>query len=292
MKKIGWIKIALVLIVMGVGFMGVGWLAGFRGGAMFFESGRFHVYEPTIGTTFIALEHVPESLTINTVAVHIVIETIPAGEFGDISLINIEPELLEITETRVSIGTGRAERRTGLQFFNFRPRLTGPAALQREIRIRLPEDADLSDAHIASISGRVQVSGLNAAEIEARSISGSVTVNNSHAESLTIVSTSGTVRAEDISWQTLHAQSVSGSVHVTGEIIPSQQRASHLRSTSGSVNLTLANTFGEFGYNAESLSGTVRVNGENRGRSAAARESGDDHIVTVRTTSGSVRLDF
>jgi DUF4097 and DUF4098 domain-containing protein YvlB len=97
---------------------------------------------------------------------------------------------------------------------------------------------------------------------------------------------------EESTWQILEARTTSGSVRIDGNIMNSfRDGETLLESTSGSVNLEIDSHAREFNYNLSSTSGSVRVNGQNHGRNASAEGTGN-HRISMRTISGSVRLDF
>ena len=307
-RRYNWNKIAVILILAGVALFAIGRLSGARGGGISFSGWRFHVHNEStqFENSFTPLPARLENISVRTTSISVIIQTAPAGETPGIHLVNVNPESLEAGDG-ITIDTRRAER-TGWSIWLFNWNFT---AARREIRIYLPANAELNEVSVRSTSGSVQIDGLSAENITTDSTSGSLRLNNLQAQTLYARAVSGSIRGEninissgeinstsgsisfgEITWNTLDARSTSGSVRFSdARIQDAATGRTSLRSTSGSVHLELREPAAYFSYNMSTTSGTARVNGNNRGRGTSTGGTGA-HEITLRTTSGSVRLDF
>ena len=322
-KRFNWSKLALVLILVGLGLYGIGHLADYSGGGIIFDGGRFQIHEASYEANFIGFSQDIDYVTINTTSIRVIIEPASQGESGGVHLINVEPSVLNISDGRINIDTRPIERRTQFHLFNFNQ-------MRREILIQLPVDAELLDVEVRSTSGSVRIGGVNADLIAATSTSGSVRLNDSQALSIRAVSTSGSVHmnnlqapslyarstsgsvrgesldilegelrstsgsinVSDIIWLNLQANSTSGAVRITnGEVRTNMASTTALQSTSGSANLEIRGNRDDFSYTISTTSGTARINGESHGRGTITDGRGE-HTISIRTVSGSSRLNF
>lgn len=84
------------------------------------------------------------------------------------------------------------------------------------INIKLPKDAIINEARIASISGSLSLLGLKANRINASTVSGKVHAADIQCNQIRMKSTSGSVIGEQVDASVVDISSTSGSVKLTG----------------------------------------------------------------------------
>ncbi|MCL1883821.1 MAG: DUF4097 domain-containing protein [Defluviitaleaceae bacterium] len=267
-KRYNFNKIAVVLILVGAGLYLLAWAIGFRGGSLVLIDWRLEVEGTSFESHVLGIDQEIQYVYIETLSISVIIEPTSAGEAAGLQLINIPLEAASIENGRISIDTRSAERQRGIRVFGMG---FANASTRREIRITLPADTLLSEIDASSVSGSFNI-GVDALHISANSTSGSINLNNAH-------------------WETLLSESISGSIRVRGgRFMDYDSGETRLQTTSGSVNVEIANNQNNFMYSAATTSGNVRINGQNHGRGTVSGGSGE-HQVFMRTISGSVTLD-
>jgi len=152
-----------------------------------------------------------------------------------------------------------------------------------------------------STSGSITINRANVTTfLSARSTSGSIRGENLEMRDGHMQSTSGSIRIDRIIWHDLSARSTSGSVQISdGQILGMTASGTEmpipgsttLNSTSGRVNLYLLENRENFSYSINTTSGGINVDGFSQGRGRTTGGNGD-HEISIRSTSGGVRLQF
>ncbi|MCL1842277.1 MAG: DUF4097 domain-containing protein, partial [Defluviitaleaceae bacterium] len=211
LKNINWNKLAIILILLGVGMLAIGRLSGSRGGMIAFENGRLRVLQDE-QSDFTPLPRSREitHIAVNATYANIIIETTPPGETDGIHFTNISPEYFDVSDGKITIDSRPVGRRWVL--FQLSPG-------RREIRINLPPGTEIWEIETRTVSGGIRFYNLQAREVVAVATSGSVRSENSDFGNTYLRSTSGAVNLSGFTWENLQAQSTSGSVRISdGEI--------------------------------------------------------------------------
>jgi len=139
-------------------------------------------------------------------------------------------------------------------------------------------------------SGSIRLTNVTADGLSARASSGSVRLNNVDAGTTELSASSGAIRVEGLDFRHLTAETSSGSIRVENAR-PMLDSVANLRATSGSIRFDTAGGRQNTGLSTSATSGTIRIDGDcvQGGTSAAA---GSLHTVSARTTSGSIRINF
>ena len=310
--RVRWVKLAVILLAVGLCMNVVGWISGARGVGLAFTQGRLRIvsftgeHEVHTGAMGIPNLNAITEININARSARVIIEPAAHGELLSISLTNISPDTVSHSDTAMRINA--TDEQTVITIMNF-----GFANVRREIRLRVPpEQAD--SISIVTTSGRIDVEGVNIENLYTRANSGSVNLNNINAAQLSAHATSGAVRGENIHFSTGDLQSTSGAINITnaswdnltaratsgavrindGQINQNYANGQTcLQANSGAVRLALRNSRHDFSYDLNVNSGSIRINGDRiSGRTANAASEQGGHAITMRATSGSVRLDF
>ena len=115
------------------------------------------------------------------------------------------------------------------------------------LRIYVPSDAEIQDLIINSVSGNINIEDVRWNDLFAGTISGNINVEGYHNNSTTLYSTSGNITAEIVPQNgepAYHISSVSGRVTVNGSRAP---------------NRTYSNTTDSADINIETISGRINV---------------------------------
>ena len=121
------------------------------------------------------------------------------------------------------------------------------------VTVTVPETAVLSEVDLETISGNVQVQGMNCDEVSLSSTSGDVSAEGITGREVGLETVSGSITAKAISSASLEAETVSGSMSVNGafaeletetisgstEVSGSISMEGALQSTSGNITLSL-----------------------------------------------------
>ena len=299
-KRRPWNKIALFLIILGLGIFAIGWATGARGASFVFEDGWFRIIT-TANDTFetVSIHAAVTEINVNSTSARIIVEPASNATSTTVTLSNINPDAVDFSGNTLSINTGTSvyaqdinfNRRTVIQLFSL-----GDTPGRREIRIQVPAN-QLNSVNITNTSGRVDINGMNTEVLYIRATSGNVHINNVTAETLETRATSGNIRVNNITAETLSVTATSGNIHVnnaTAETLSAIATSGNvrgenvhfsdgmLRSTSGNVNIENI-SWSEL--EATTTSGNVRI--------SDARIHVEEELSTVmRTTSGTVRLEI
>lgn len=163
-----------------------------------------------------------------------------------------------------------------------------------EIIVTLPEDGQLEHFGLHGDSGRLAVSGAEAAEVDISADSGGIEIQNLKAGKLSVSSDSGSIRGSGIDADSV-IRADSGSVRMEGVTGPIS-----IRTDSGSIKLYKEDT-ADTEINADSGSVYVRLPGSFAGtfdlRSDSGKISAPDSkretndLVLVRTDSGRIQIE-
>jgi len=288
-KRIPWIRIGLVLILLGAIMLGIGWLSGFRGGSLKMEDGRLLVIESRPGEIESRFMEIPDGDRFTDIHIRagsasiVVVPASPDAPLG-LQFTNLEANV-EYSGNQLIIDTRDHERRDGIIII--RINYCGPIP-RREIVVHLP--AGMADSvRITNTSGNIRIDGISTTLLEIRSRSGNINGRNLSFTSGTLENSSGNININDVSWNKLNAQTTSGRIRITGADI--LEGSTHLQVTAGNINLGVNGRRDDFTYSFTSVSGSVRVNGERlQGRTGTGGRG--QHPITMNVTSGNIRLDF
>jgi hypothetical protein len=153
-------------------------------------------------------------------------------------------------------------------------------------------------ASAKSISGPVEISDTEMdTTLQASSASGSITLRRVKARRADLSSISGAILLAEVVVERIDAQTVSGRLQLDGALVRDGRYL--LRSHSGSVQVTLANTTG-FELDATTFSGAVRTdlpittragdNGPNRNRVLRGVHGDGGPVLELTTFSGTISI--
>ena len=320
-RKINWLGIALMMILIGGILAGGAWITGARGGALSWDGGPVFFAIPIGSGETHNVTVSPQNITelqILSSSARVQLRTNHRGNDILIAFVGMRPNYT-VFEGGLEIDARRDDRNIGINLFS-------GGFGNNSVHVYVPADLAL-DVAITSSSGRIDVrhphfSALNVRassgriELERAEISGSLTLTSSsgrisaeyvragsgsfssssgrieisdgHFGNLHVSSSSGRQDIEDSSWINLQASSSSGRIYIDDATIRSAAGSTSISASSGRVDLTVVGNESDFNYSLRSNSGSIRVNGGRR----EIRNAGNLHDITISTTSGSIRLNF
>lgn len=165
------------------------------------------------------------------------------------------------------------------------------------VTVTVPETAVLSEVDLETISGNVQVQGMNCDELSMSSTSGDVSAEGITAREVGMESVSGSITGKTISSASLEAETVSGSVSVDGafaeletetisgstDVSGSITMEGTLQSTSGNITLSLNHSAS---ISAGSVGG-VTLNGEKAKNPLQLQEGAP---IKIQSVSGKISI--
>ena len=326
-RRLPWTKLAIFLIAIGVAVWGAGFVAsGGRGTGGLYFSLADGFMAATIGSNeasgqFVPVENAHEitEIIVITSAISVVVEPANRGTGYGVQFINVDPVDMTFSNGVLTINTTSIER--GFQIdVSFRGR--------REIRVRLPDQFEHvfvssssgsirvidTNAHYFSLtsrSGSIHMDDVNVGNtLIANTISGSIRFDDVSGDQFIVASTSGSIRGEelrfmlgefetvsgsidlgDVRWSNFSARSTSGSIRITEAVIDPAGDNTQLQSTSGTINLRVDGRPSDFSYTARTTTGSLNIDGSRvSGRNAEGGTG--NHVISLQSTSGSVRLSF
>ena len=286
-RRFPWVRIALILIALGVGLYAAGTFSGARGGGgpASTEPGAF------------------QRINVNVSSSRVLI--LPGDSYRVVVPTGRTAPTVNVANGELTIAS-RPQGRVVHFGIN-----TSPA--DHEIRVYLPAGHDLDRIQVRTSSGRIQIDGANADYINANSSSGRVEVSNlvaapsrvnlrsssgrismENAEvagDLTLQTSSGRIELDRVAWGDLSARTSSGNINIARGREGTTGGSTTLQTSSGSVNVEIAGSRNDYRYVLNTSSGSMRVDGERyQGRNASGGNGSDE--ISIRTSSGSIRLDF
>ncbi|MCL2151737.1 MAG: DUF4097 domain-containing protein [Oscillospiraceae bacterium] len=149
---------------------------------------------------------------------------------------------------------------------------------------------DNASLTLSSISGSIKAdaSGCGAVDVETKS--GDITIlgETSADMEMRVMVSSGRIDINTASWKSLTAQAASGDIKITGD----PHGTTSATAGSGDITMRLSGTASDFSYDISTGSGFIRF-GENRiGSPARNINSAAINTLSIRTSSGNVRVDF
>ena len=299
-KRISWVRLALLLIVVGAAMTGVGWIMGARGANVTWNNGiQLHAVRHNSLHTQQSVAMTPFSVPFSDVRVDTMsarvevvrsdtyaVEVIWYGERGFL----IDPH--NVQNGVLVIDTREAERNNqGMNIsLGFGQINTG----SNVIRIHAPS---VDYLRLRSVSGRIFVEDIAWTHLSAESISGRVEVFNNPqiAEDIHVLCVSGRVHIQGVEWRNMYATSVSGRIEVYG----TPHGDTTLNTTTGRIDMeVIGRGYGEFSYNLTSSTGRVEIDGNritsnNGGRRTLSRNIGEGNpTILASTTSGRIEVNF
>jgi len=149
---------------------------------------------------------------------------------------------------------------------------------------------------LSSTSGTIRMENIRATYLDATAVSGSIRGENVITGYSELQSTSGSINIDNVGWHTMTARSVSGTIRLSDaqiRLTGNPEHGTSLQTTSGSAHLEIVSgTLQDFSYAINTTSGTMRVNSNRVTTGRSASHISGDHLIEIRTVSGSVRLDF
>jgi len=310
-RRIKWIPLAMIFILIGGLMFGFAWISGARGGQIYWQNRRLHVEtqnsargrnnvaENRITGENFGLFHTIDIRTVSS-SVTVVTHMEPYISFSGGNITASENDgVLTLSDT------ARASGRRNLMSFGFTNR-------SYPIRVYVPASFESGTVNIRTTSGSVTVSDIHPSRLTINTISGSIDVRNIGVavEYMNLRATSGRVRVKNVQYVSeFHVQTVSGSIGIdTAEWSHLNANATsgritidnglpwgsvHLRTISGSVGASFNRDLNDFDIELRTTSGSMRVDGTRvSGRLFTRSQAVGDILMDVRTTSGSIRLDF
>ncbi|MGE5294797.1 MAG: DUF4097 family beta strand repeat-containing protein [Solirubrobacterales bacterium] len=161
--------------------------------------------------------------------------------------------------------------------------------------VQLSDAVDIGSCELHTASGRASVERVQAESIRIDSTSGSVEVRDARASSIEMGGASGHVEGRDIDCSRLKAESASGGVSIEFSPKAPADVTATIGSISGSVNVVAPRDFAGR-VEMSSTSGSVEsdlpitVQGKVGGKHLSGSVGSGNGSLTLRTTSGSVRV--
>ena len=321
-RKINWLRIALMMILIGGILAGGAWLAGGRGGMFRWTQGLVFFTDPIGGdethNVTVSTQNINE-LQILASSARVHLRTNHRGNDIEITFVGMSPNYTA-SGGRLTVDARRDNIITGIHIFggtigtNDSVHVYIPVGIElgasvsgssgrvdvrypyfSELNIRTSsgrielEHAEVSGSlTLSSSSGRISAEYVTAPSGSFQSSSGRIEISDSHFGNLYVSSSSGRQEIEDSSWNNLQASSSSGRIEINDAVIPSAAGITSISASSGRVDLTVIGNESDFNYSLRSNSGSVRVDGERR----QSRNIENLHDINIRTTSGAIRLNF
>jgi len=314
-RRIPWVGVAVILIVLGISLFAIGWISGSRGGRIHFDrgirvetgtreefasgSGNFTFTNNYDTVVINASSHAIRVYYTNEPTVRVVT---PPGLRSNISeqgsVLNVDVRASFVGGGHrihfMGFGGGRGVtwNRNGRDtYLNFDFDFSNPRNMFGGIRVYVPNS--VNDVYARTSSGSVRINGISTTQLRAQTSSGRVELNGGTHQNAHLQSTSGSVNADAYFTGGLYARTTSGSVNVTDSNVAMRTTGQiQLRSTSGSVRYYTRAPLNNFNYRISVTSGSMRVDGSRiSGRSATGGADGGTQL-NASTTSGSVRLNF
>ena len=211
---------------------------------------------------------------------------------------NIQPSEIRIQLPDVLQDLAVTTTSGSIRLYDMNPDLVRLNASSGSIRIN--EVRSTAIMAMAS-SGSIRLVEVRAEQVAAHANSGSIRIEDVFFTDGDIQTTSGSITIEDSSWEILNARSTSGSIRASDVVIRHNEIRSHaepvtaLRSTSGSVNLSIDGRRADFSYEARATSGSIHVDGRRVGGGNMDRHitgGSGSLLLSLQSTSGSVHLRF
>ena len=344
-----WARLALVLMVLGVGLYVAGFLSGARGGEIYFENRRLR-FATDGDAEFISMATEPfHSIDVRASSSRVII--LPGDTYTVVVPTGQRAPTVDVTNGVLSIDS-RLPGRARIHFFSI-----NHSGMRDEIRIYFPDNSNANGGiQVTTSSGRIQIDGVSAGYINANSSSGRIEISNmttpmsnvnlrsssgriaidnvditndltaqassgrieirniaspmnrayirstsgrvsvenlEMAREVTIQTSSGRIDLDRVGWGDLSARASSGRINIVrGRGIGGSTGGNiTLQTSSGAVNLEIVGNRSDYRYVFNTSSGSMRVNGERfPGRNFSGGNGTNE--ISIRTSSGSIRLDF
>jgi len=181
---------------------------------------------------------------------------------------------------------------------------------QIDLDVYVPEK-DLASLNIEASSSDISIIGIKAADLKIKNISGDIRVEELVSEKIWIDSTSGDIALIDYIGN-IDIETTSGRISLldgelnediyivstSGDVLIEQEQASdmNIRSISGDLKIKLPES-AKFYLDAKTTSGDINISFpisiSSSGRNDLEGKVGDsDEIITVKTTSGDIDIDY
>ena len=320
-RKMNWLRFALMLIIIGGIMAGGAWMTGARGGTIGWNRGPLFFATPIGSGETHNISVRPQGineLIIYSSSARVTIRTNHRSNDFAIEFQGLPPNY-DVSGGTLTVDARPAQVIRGINFFGFgfggyAVSVDVPAGMALDVRVSSSSGGvdirhpNFGELQVSTSSGRIEIERTEASDgiwlsassgrISAEyvvapsgsfsSSSGRIEISDSHFDNLNVSSSSGRQEIEDVSWQNLQASSSSGRISIDDARIRLATGSTNISASSGSINLTVDGNESDFNYYLRSNSGSIRVNGERR----ETRNIGNLHDINIRTTSGSIRLNF
>ena len=323
-RRVNWLGLALMLIVLGGIMASAAWMFGARGGVIAWDGGPVFFASPAESvqthTVTVSPQNINE-LRVDASSARIrILQNHHGGNF-EIEFVNLEPNYTVsgnrlLVDARPDAGIRGGFNLFGGGFGGHAVNLYVPVGMEFDVTLESSSGGVLVEhpffnslgirsssgsiilgpaevmgrLSLSSSSGRITAENIAAPNGEFSSSSGSIIVSNSRWGNLYVSSSSGRQEITNNAWTNLEASSSSGRISIeAAEILP-PPGSTNISASSGGVSLAVLGRESDFSYNLSSTSGSRRVNGVNM--DSSVNRSGNLHDISIRTTSGSIRLDF
>jgi DUF4097 and DUF4098 domain-containing protein YvlB len=294
----------LILMIIGLALYGAGWLNGSHGGSVYVDDDGFHMNINEAGKVngiYISEFNLQPFNEVEVEAGFANVYFEEADSYGlEIRLPSgYEPEW-EVDGGKLKIEADSND--------NFSFQIINMEFTESSIWVYYPEGGSLEslnlktgsgsiyaavpyvydEAKLETGSGGIEAQLYNNAAVEAKTGSGSIALYSEGSSIQVKAETgSGKITLTDGEWIDANVKTGSGSINIEGMLFGETV----IESGSGSVEISgLFSGGGFYGYDISTGSGSIRVNG-NRYEKNYKSGSGSDNEITVRTGSGSIRIE-
>ncbi len=164
---------------------------------------------------------------------------------------------------------------------------TRDAWKQGRVEVTVP-DAKLSDINIENVNGKIYIPAINADRFHGETVNGGVTLEGTQGGNIHCESVNGAVSMTNCTARDgAHGETVNGSVTIAGEL----RGKIHAEAVNGSVSVATALPVSQYDIDVETVSGSVRVDGEKYKKSYHSRR-GMENSIKAESVNGSVTVEF
>ena len=175
---------------------------------------------------------------------------------------------------------------------------------QTEVIVYYPAGTHFDGVNIVTVSGGIQLEGIQSGRFSASSTSGRITADNIMSENITIFSTSGAITANDLDAQNINISSISGRITADGLNSPTRSLSTTsgridlngeltgnttVSSVSGRLDVNVAGREADYDLSISTVSGRAHVNGYRR---TGRFNNNASNSINLSTVSGGVQVEF
>jgi len=153
--------------------------------------------------------------------------------------------------------------------------------------IRFSGNGEYVDMNTSSGSIKSDIEGGDAIRATTSSGSISITGRGDAATALIANTQSGNITANGVAWRDINTVASSGDITINGALLGN----SYIKTSSGSLNITVDGDASQFGYSLTASSGSIYWDGMKLAKPANSSGSFENNIDAT-TSSGDIRVDF